>query len=270
MGKKKKCLAAVAEKRTAAAAALMALVRRKFLYFYYYFCSHFIIERRGHGDGRETGDNGSASSPRPAYYNINRIDIRHELKSPRGGRPLRWGVRYWHFDPYHTKKFISLSSLSTLKPHILFLLLFLLLALAAASSRWHTVSPSLIFRPSQASRMRFESAAFPSHTGGPHFAISAKIDEGIFWIKWSTPCSGRVGREIPSYPDCHYYYTQVGLHTSCETQKARFKQRKLMHYSTIEKKKERKKKKRRGFPIDFRMEQPKYGGRKKNSKHLLW
>jgi hypothetical protein len=42
-----------------------------------------------------------------------------------------------------------------------------------------------------------------------------------------------------------------------------------MHYSTIEKKKERKKKKRRGFPIDFRMEQPKYGGRKKNSKHLL-
>jgi hypothetical protein len=92
--RKKKCLAAVAEKRTAAAAALMALVRRKFLYFYYYFCSHFIIERRGHGDGRETGDNGSASSPRPAYYNINRIDIRHELKSPRGGRPLRWGVRY--------------------------------------------------------------------------------------------------------------------------------------------------------------------------------
>jgi hypothetical protein len=102
------------------------------------------------------------------------------LKSPRGGRPLRWGVRYWHFDPYHTKKVISLSSLSTLKPHILFLLLFLLLALAAASSRWHTVSPSLIFRPSQASRMRFESAAFPSHTGAPILPFQPKSTREFF------------------------------------------------------------------------------------------
>jgi hypothetical protein len=115
--------------------------------------------------------------------------------------------------------------------------------------------------------MRFESAAFPPTLGAPILPFQPKSTRELFE---SNVYTGAVdaSEERSSYPDC-LHFTQVGPHTSCETQKARFKQRKLMHYSTIEKKKEREKEKEGAFRSISGWNNQNMGGRKKNSKHFL-
>ncbi len=173
----------------------------------------------------------------------------------RGGAGHCVGRSILTFWPLSHKKVISLSSLSTLKPHILFLLL-----AAAASSRWHTVAFSYIPAESGVTN-EIRIGRFPSHTGGPHFAISAKIDEGTFWIKCLHRCSGRVGREIllPRLPTLHTSWSTHKLWNPKGKIQAK-KANALFNNRKEERKRERK---RRGFPIDFRMEQPKYGRKKK-------
>lgn len=107
------------------------------------------------------------------------------------------------------------------------------------------------------------------HWGPPfcHFSQNRRgnfLNQMVYTVQWT-----RRKRDplLPRLP--------LLLHTSWSTHKlwnpkGKIQAKKANALFNNRKEERKRERKRRGFPIDFRMEQPKYAGRKKNSKHLLW